>query len=267
MNLNRYSKLTALLVVGGLVLATVGLAGAVTVTSEDVPDDAEVETDMSATVEIDDLYDDYDEWAIDAETELNNVTWTITYYDGDTQIDQHQIDGQEVRQGGIDRDLAEEPRQVEVSLTGEVPEVEQYSYEPRQEFTAMNLTQVRSEDGATEDIGSWSTHHYTANSSEARTTIDEASAAVEEARDSGADVDRAESDLQNAIAFYNDGNFESAIENAEQAQSEADDAQSSAEQRDLLVYGGIGLVGLLVVAGVGFLLYKRQQDDDYDKLG
>lgn len=267
MNWNRYSELTTLLIVGALLFATVGLAGAVTVTTENVPEQAEVGSEVSASVEIDDLYDDYNEWEIEGETELENVTWTITYYDGGTQIDEHQIDGQEIRQGGIDRSLDEEPRQVEVSLTGEVPEVEEYRYDPGQEFVTMELTQVRSEDGATEAIGSWSTHHYTDESDEARKAIDDASAAVEDARDAGADIDRAESDLQNAIGFYEEGNFENAIDNAEQARSEAEDAKSSSEQRELLVYGGIGLVGVLVVGGLGFLLYKRQQQDDYDKLG
>lgn len=270
MNSNRYFKLGALLVAGLVVLATVGTVSAVTVTSENVPDEAEVGAEATVEVQLDQLYDDFDEWSLEGETQLENVTWTVEFYDGDQQLEQYHHDGQEISQSGIDRDDTNEPRQVRVIVTGEVPEIETYNYEEPQTFAAMNLTQVRGEDGAQNEIDSWEVHHYTENSKEARETIDDANAAVEDARAEGGDVKRAETDLTNAIGFFDgtssEDDFENAISAAESAQTEADDAQSSAERFGLLMYGGIGLVGLLVIGGIGYVVYQRQQDD-YDKLG
>lgn len=268
MSLNRYSKLTALLLVIAVALATVAPAAAVaSASAEGVPGESEVGSDVSATYTLTDLYagDTPRQWTLQGDTELTNASWSITAYDnaGDQVGDTQSYGGDSFEHPvEADADVAE----IEVTVTGTAPEIEAWSYDPEERYLVTEFTEVR-DGGGESAIDSWEAHHYTADSQNARQAINAAESAIADADDNGADVADAQNTLDNAIGFYENGDFERAVENAEDAQSGAEDAQSSAEQRNLLLYGGLGLVGLLVVVGLGFLIYRSQQGDDYDKLG
>jgi len=267
MNLSRSSKLTTLLVTLAVLLAAVPPAGALaTAQADDAPEEAQVGEEVSVTYTLTDLYegDTPRQWTLQGETNLTNASWSITMYDsaGD-QIGETQSYGGNSfeEQISADRDVAE----VEVTVTGTVPELQNFSYAPEETFLLTEFTEVR-EGGGTSTIDTWETRHYTEDSANARTAIEEAEASIEEAESNGADVSDAESDLDNAIGFYEAGEFDKAVENANSAQDAAEQSESSAETRSMLMYGAVGLVALVVLAGGGYVLYQRQQDD-YDKLG
>jgi hypothetical protein len=267
MNSNRYSKLTALLLVLAVALAAVSPAAAVaSVEADGVPGEAAVGEEVTVTYTLNELYsgDTPRQWTLQGETNLTNATWTVTAYDnaGD-QVGQSQSYGGESFQQQVDADS--DVAELEVTVTGTVPEVSEWSYDPEERFLVTEFTEVR-DGGGTTNIDSFDAHHYTADSKEARQTIADAEAAIADAESGGADVSEAENTLENAVNFYENGDFENAISNAEDARSEAEDSESSAQTRSMLLYGGVGLVALLALGGGGYLLYQRQQDD-YDKLG
>ena len=267
MNSSHCSKLATLLLVFAVALAAVSpAAAAASVQADGVPDEAEVGEQVSATYTLEELYagDTPRQWILEGQTNLTNATWTVTAYDnaGD-QVGQTQSYGGPAFQHGVDAD--QDVAELEVTVTGTVPAVEEWSYSPEERFLVTEFAEVRDGGGET-TIGTWDAHHYTAESKEARQAIADAEAAVEDAESSGADVSAAQDKVDNAVGFYENGDFERATQNAQDAQSEAEDSQSSAETKSLLLYGGAGLVALLVLGGGGYLLYQRQQDD-YDKLG
>ncbi len=268
MNLNRYSKLGVLLLVLAVSLATVAPAAAVaSVDTDGVPEESEVGSDVSTTYTLTDLYagDTPRQWTLQGQTNMTNATWSVTAYDnaGD-QVGQSQSYGGDTFEYLVDADA--DVAELEVTVTGTTPEVETWSYDPEERFLVTEFTEVR-DGGGESTIDSWDAHHYTSDSQNAREAIGDAETDVATAESNGADVTDAQSTLDNAIGFYENGDFERAVQNAEDAQSDAEDAQSNAEQRDLLLYGGVGVVALLMIVGIGFLLYTRQQGDDYDKLG
>ncbi|WP_168192991.1 hypothetical protein [Halostella sp. PRR32] len=265
--MSRSSKLTTLLVALAVLLAAVAPAAALaTVQADDAPEEAQVGEDVSVTYTFSDLYegDTPRQWTLQGETNLTNASWSITMYDnaGD-QVGETESYGGDTfeQQVSADDDVAE----VEVTVSGTVPEVQNFSYDPAETFLLTEFTEVR-DGGGTSTIDSWDTHHYTEESADARTAIDEAATTIDDAESNGADVSDAKSDLDNAIGFYEAGEFDKAIENANSAQDAAEQSESSAETRSMLLYGVVGLVALIVLAGGGYVLYQRQQDD-YDKLG
>jgi hypothetical protein len=152
--------------------------------------------------------------------------------------------------------------EVEVKVTGTVPEIEAYSYEPPQSFLLAELTQVR-DGGTSNEIGSWTAHHFTPESAAARAELDAAKSAIEAA--SGANTDEAEKTFANAVSAYENANFELATELANEAEAKAKSAQQSKQTTRLAMYavGGLVAVGLLV----GGVLWYRSQQDSYDRLG
>jgi hypothetical protein len=255
-NLSRCSKLVvALLVFAALAVP----AGAASVADEDVPDEAAVGSEVTATVTLEELYRNpsYESWTLTGQTELTDVTWTVEYYDQTgSKAGQESVDGQNITSGTIAAD--DGVSEVRVRVTGTVPEIESYRYDPPQQFLLLSLTQAR-EGGTSNGIGEWNSHHYTAESDEARTALDEADAAVE-----GADAPAAEEKLQQAVDAYESENFDLAVELATEAQEQAESAEQSRQTRRLLLYGAGGLVVLgLLVGGV---LYWRSQQDSRDKL-
>jgi hypothetical protein len=270
MNSNRCSKLATLLVVGLVALAAVPPAAAVaTVDADGAPAEAEVGEEVSTTYTFTDLYegDTPREWTLRGDTNLTNATWTVTAYDnaGD-QVGQTQSYGGSSFEFDIvaDEDVAE----LEVTVSGTVPGVENYSYDPQQSFRLTEFTEVR-EGGGTTTIDSWETNHHTTDSSNAREALDGAREAIDDAEESGADVTDAESSFRNARQAYESGEFDLATSLAEEAESKASESQESTEQTEqrntMLLYGGIGLVVLVLIGG-GVSWYQQQQDD-YDKLG
>lgn len=243
--------------------ATAVPATAVSVAGEDVPSEGEVGEQVTATVTLDELYRNpqLESWTLAGSTELTGVTWTITYYDQTgAKVGQDAIDGQNFTSSKIAAD--DGISEVEVTVTGTVPEIESFSYDPAQSFTAMSLTQTR-EGGSSNAIGTWSMHHYTPASNDARAALDDARQAIESA--SGANTEEAEQTFANAVAAYEGAEFELATRLAEEAEEKAKNAKQSSQTRQLLIYGlgGLLVVGILV----GGVLYWRSQRETYDKLG
>jgi hypothetical protein len=260
-NLNRCSKLALAALV---VFAAFSFpAAAVTVGDEDVPGNAEVDSQVSATVTLTELYKDpqLEQWTLAGETELEDVTWTVTYYDQTgAKVNQTSFDGQNFT--GATVSAADGTSEVDVKITGTVPEIEEYSYDPQQSFRLMALEQTR-KGGSSNEIDAWESSHYTSESEAARTAIEEAESAIEAA--SGANTGEAEKLLDRAVDAYNGGNFDNAQGLASDAAESAEEAEKSSQTMQLALYavGGLVVVGLL--AG-GFLWYRSQQDS-YDKLG
>jgi hypothetical protein len=262
-NSNRSSRVVlATLIV--LLAATVP-AAAVSITGEDVPSEAEVGTQISATVTLEELYQNpqSEQWQLSGETGLTDVSWTVTYYDQTgSQVDIVEPTGQTF--SGLDVAASSGTATVEVRVTGTVPEIDAYSYDPAQEFLLMELTRGQA-GGASSTIESWQSHHYTAESDSAREAIDEAGAAIETAEESGANPSDARANYQDAITAYEEGSFEVATNLANRATEQANGAQQSQRTQRLLIYavGGLLLLGLVV----GGVLYWRSQQGPEDPLG
>jgi len=269
MSSTRCSKLFACCLVAVLVLSAVAVpAAAVSVDSEDVPSEAEAGTDYEASVTLTDLYSDNDEWQLNASTELaGDPLWTVEYVGVDGDVTETVTKtGQNVT---VSERAVESPvSEVRVTVEGTVPEVGNWSYDPRPSFLAMALAQVPvTSDGSTgspSTIETWTTAHFTADSQAARDAIESASAAISDAESAGGDVSEAEDSLADAKRFYRNEDFDAATSNAEDATQEAEDAeqaaQSSQQTQQLLLFGGVAVVVLLLVGG-GVYWYKQNQQD------
>ena len=242
------SKLLSALVV--CLLATslfAGSAAAVESQPQDLPEEAEVGSDVETTFEVTELFDEYEEWTLRGETELTDVTWTVRQYDqAGNQVHQQSVDGQELATGV---DIDDGVSRIEVRVAGTVPEIGNYTYEPPERFVMANLTQTRT--GGTERaIDSYEVHHYTQESKGARNAIDAASATVE-----GSGSDSGQALLESAISSYESEDFQSAVRDAERAQEEG--SQSKLLRNAAL--GAGGLFALLLVAGGGYRFYRSRQ--------
>lgn len=257
MNSIRCSKgtITLLCVVG--LLAVAGTATAFSVASEGVPSEAAVGEEVTVTYTIDDPYTDApDRWTLQGSTELESVSWTVTVFRAGTQISEDTYGSQNVSQ---DLDIDDNGDEVEIELTGTVPEVGNFTYAPEERFTVATL--ARQTGNNTQEFQNDSAHHFTEDSKEARDAID----AAQESIDAAGGNDEAEQLLDSAVSSYENGNFENAIDLANQSQETAESAQQSQQTtRTLLIVAG-ALVVLLLLGGGGYYLYS-QQGDDYSKL-
>lgn len=259
MNSTRCSRLVAFLAVVALLTSAVAPAAAVSVKTDGVPEDAKVGNEVSGTMTLSDLYGDYERWTLNGTTELRDVTWTVTTYDqAGNQKAKKSYDGQ-----SFDHELALDSgvSKVDVKVTGTVPEVENFTYDPQQSFTFAELHQTR-DGGNTDAIDQPATVNYhTEASREARSAIADAESAIDDAA-SGADTKEAESGVEDAISAYNGGNFELAGDLADKAtknaNSASENAKSSAQQTKLLMYGGAAVLGLVAIGGGGYW-YRSQQ--------
>lgn len=256
MNLIRSSNRVLAITFVVVLLGAAGTAAALSVTASNVPEETPVGSETNASITIEDPFTDTpNEWTLEGETQLENVSWTVTVLDQGQQLSQEtygqQSFSQELaREGGGD--------QIEIEIAGDVPAVEEHSYDPPENYTLAELRSVQGNN--TQELTTYSVHHYTNESQSARQEIDAASAAIE---DAGGTED-ANRSLEQAISAYDNGNFENAISNAKDAQSAAEQAEQSQEQTQMLLYAGVGVVVLLVV--IGGVWYWRNQQDDYDKL-
>jgi hypothetical protein len=260
-NWSRFSKLALAL----LVLLSVAAipAGAVSVASEDTPDEAQVGSKVTATVTLDELYKNpqLEAWTLAGETHLEDVTWTVTYYDQTgAKVDQQSFDGQNF--SGAEIAASDGVSEVDVSVTGTVPAVEDYTYDPAQSFVVLSLDQTR-EGGSSNDIGTWNATHYTEESAAAREQLDSAKAAIAAA--SGSNTQDAQRSFDNAVEAFEGAEFGLASNLAEEAETRANEAKQSSQTTQLLIYAAGGLVVVALLAG-GFLYWKSQQQT-YDKLG
>lgn len=242
------SKLLSLLVAGALLGSLlVGPVAAVETEAGDVPEEAKVGSDVEVTFEMTELFDEFEAWTLHGTTNLTNVTWTVRQFDqADNQISQTSYDGQAFSE---EVSLDDGTSRIEIRVTGTAPAVENYTYEPPQNFTLASFVQARS--GGTENqLETYRVHHYTQESKEARNAIDSARAAVES---SGSDSGQAL--LDSAISSYNNGNFQNAKESAQRAEDEG--SQSTLIRNVAL--GIAGFVVLLVLVVGGYRLYKSRQ--------
>ena len=261
MNSTHCSRATvALLCVVGL-LAVAGTASAFTVSTDgSVPNETAVDSEVSVTYVIEDPYDGPpNEYTLEGETELENVSWTIEVLDQGDSVDQATY-GEQTFSQPMDRDGDQNGDEVRITLEGTVPTVDNYTYEPKESYTVASLSRVTGSNE--EEFRNDSAHHYTNESREARQAIDAAGAAINE---SGGNSE-AEELRQNAISSYNSGNFENAIDLANQAQNTAEQAQQSQQTQQTLLLAGGALVVLLLLGGGGYYLYSQSQEDDYSKL-
>ena len=243
-----------LLVLVAIVISA-GIATGVTVSDENTPADAEVGTTVEVSYTLEELFQDpnYEVWTLRGETELRNVTWTFELVDQAGNVGEtNNADGQNVTQAlSIDDGTSE----VEVQVTGTVPPVEAFSYDPAPAFLVAELTHTR-EGGSSSSIERFEAGRYTDESREAREAIESAESVVE-----SSESDQAQESLQSAISAYEGENFELAIQLAERAEREANQAEQAANQarqrNQLIVYGAIGLVVLLVVVGVVYWFVNR----------
>lgn len=260
MNSNRCFRLFALLVAAALLASTAVPAAALSVSASDAPSAAEVGTDVETTFTIERPFSEYEQWTLNGETNLTEVTWTVKLYDqaGD-KLNQTSYDGQSFNHSLQQSDAFE----VEVVLEGTVADVENFSYDPPQRTLLAELKQVR-EGGTSETIDAWEFRPYTADSDEARNAIESAEEAIASAEDSGASVSGARDTLDSAISAFDHGNFGNAGDLAGDAEESANSARQSSQQTRMLLYGGVGLLALVLV--VGGVFWYRSQQDDYDKL-
>lgn len=255
MSWSRCSK-TLVAVLFVLAVAVVP-AAAVSTSTENVPEETQVDSDVSATYTFTELYSDYESWTLSGETELRNVTWTVRQLNqAGNQISQESYDGASFNEPiTIDDGTAE----VVVKVTGTTPAVTEFSYDPAETYELATFELVR-EGGTREAITSTEVHHYTSASQEARTAIERAEAAVEATNNQ-----EAQRSLANAKEAYNGENFDLAIELATEAQERAERARSTQNRNRLILYG----VGALLAVGllIGGVAYYRSQQDSYDRLG
>ena len=251
-----------------LLVAAATPAAAVAATAEGVPGETAVGDEVTSTFTITEPFKNpsLEQWTLYGQTEMGNVTWTVTLYDQTgSKVGQQSYDGANFTHEGISADSG--VSEIRVRVVGTTPSIEQFTYQPKEEFVVATLQQVR-EGGTSNEIGSWSAHHYTAGtasepgSREARQAIQSAEAAI---AGTNADTSEAEAVLDNAVSAYEAGNFGNAVDLANQAENNAKKARKSSERNELLIYGAGGLIGLLVLVGGGYFVYQSRQDD-YDKL-
>lgn len=241
-----------------LALAATLVAVPVSAVSTEVsglPQSAEVGTEINVTYTLTDLYEDgVNRWTLRGTTELTGVSWTVAKrkLSGDVSRDTYGGSSFETSvraEDDVDR--------VTVRVTGTVPSVESWRYEPPQRFTATRLVRIAGENE--DELGRWQVHHYTPESREARSAIEAAEAAMGE--DPPADAERS---LEQAISAYENGNFPNAISNAEDAEQAAERARASQRRTQLIIYGAIGILALIAV--FGGLYYYQSRRDTYRQL-
>jgi len=255
MSLNRCSRafLTGLLVVAVLSAPAMGLSASIT---ESV-DTAAVDEQVSAEYEFTDLYrsPDYDSWVITGETELDEVTWTVTYYDQtESKIGQDRYTGQSFT--GATVDVEDGTSRVTVNVRGDVPAIDTYTWDPMQNFVLIELGQTEV-GGAVEPIDTSTATHYTPASLEAREAMDTAAAAI-----ASTDAPEAERTFSNAVTAYEREEFDLATNLARDATDMAR-AQAGTDRRNqLLLYGVSGLILLAIVGGGIYLFLQRTGGPD-----
>lgn len=252
----RSSERTVALALLGLVLlGAVGTAAALTVSASDVPEEAEVGSEVESRFTVDDAFTENSQYTLRLETELRNVSWRVEEYDQGDRVEQWTGGGQTFEQ-----EISSDPTgdEIRIQVRGDVPSIDSYNYSAPENFTVVAIRTQTGDNVQT--LETYEVHHFTEDSQNARDEIDSAEEAIEAA---GGNPDARE-DLRSAISFYNSGQFEEAVREANNAESKANQAQQSQQTNQMLLFGGLGVVLLAVV--VGGVWYWRNQQDDYDKL-
>lgn len=256
MSLIPSSKGTTALVALVIAMAAVGTAAAVTASDTSAPDEAQVGEEVTAEVTLTELYADDSDWTLRGTTQLQNVTsWQVsqTYPNGTTVTET--FEGQ--TQFELEVTSSENFESITVSITGDAPPVDEFQYDPPQQFDAATLTKAVGQGEST--IETVQVHHYTNESRQAWNAIRDAEEAVE-----NSDSNDARNRLQQAKDAYNSGNFGNAESIANDAKNTAEEAKQSQDTMTLILYG-VGALVVLALIGGGVYYYRNQQDS-YDKL-
>ncbi|MEZ3115067.1 hypothetical protein RYH80_03925 [Halobaculum sp. MBLA0147] len=258
---NHSSRLLAVAAVVALLAAAVAPATAVSVAETDAPDSAAVGEEVSLTITLTELYREpsLEQWELSGATELTNPTWTVVLYDQTgAKVGQESFGGQTF--AGVSVVADDGVSEVEVQLTGSVPEVAEYTYDPHQTFEAATLEQVPPGGGANE-LTSVATEHFTEESQSAREALDAASSEIEAA----GNPSEATETFGLAVSAYESENFDNAQKLADEAKGQAQQAQNTANRNRLILMGAGALLVLGIAAGGVF--YWRSQQDSTDRLG
>ena len=249
MSSNRSSRLLIVLVA---VLLSASVAAGVTVDDETSPAGAQIGATVDASYTLAELYQNpsREQWTLLAQTELRNVTWTFELVDQTGNVvETNNVDGQNATQSlSVEEGVSE----VEVSVTGTVPPVEEYTYEPAPTFVVAELTHTR-EGGTSQTLETYEARHYTTESREARRAIESAQSAIDDV----GGHDQAEQSLQSAISAYEGENFDNAVQLAERAETEATQARQNRQRNQLILYGVVGLVLIGIVLGAIYWYASR----------
>ena len=224
-------------------------AGAVSATANGTPDGARVGENVSATVVLDDLYTEAPTaWRLHADTELRNVTWTVTA----AGLDGSTLATRSFRGRSFDTPVraAQNVSELTVRVRGTAPPVENFTYQPREEFALAAL--ARGRNGSRVAIADWSAAHYTPESRSARRTLNATQAAV--AEDGSDDL---EERFGFAVMAYRNESF--GLSNAI-----ASDVKTTAERPDYPVafLSGLFLGAIAVGLGAAGLRSYRERAHD-----
>jgi len=249
MNSSHCSRL--LLVIVALVLSA-GVVAGVSVSDEQTPADAAVGERVEVSYTLSELYQDpsYEQWTLRTETELSNVTWTFQLVDqaGNVRAT-NSADGQNASQPvNIDDGVSE----IRVRVVGDVPAIENYTYDPAPTFLVAEFTHTR-EGGTSSTIDTFESRHYTSESQSARDAIDSAQAAIDAAGGNA----QAEESLQSAISAYEGENFENAVRLAERAEREAGQAKQTQQRNQLILYAVAAIVVIAILLGLALWFRSR----------
>lgn len=257
MNSTHCSKLGTAFLCAALLFAAAGTAAAFSTASSGVPDASEVGSEVTVTYTIDDPFTGEgipNNYTLHGETELRDVQWTVTVLRAGTPVEQPDT----FTNQSFDRTLrlANGGDEVEVRLTGTVPTVGNYTYEPRPTYEVTSLSRVSGNN--TQQFVNDSAAHYTSESREARTAIESARDAIEAAggHQGAADL------VDNAISAYESEDFGNAVDLANNAEQKAQTAQ----RNTTILMGVGGLIVVLALLGGGYYLYQQTREDEYSKL-
>ncbi|WP_336327372.1 hypothetical protein [Halovenus sp. HT40] len=239
MNWTHSSKVIVLAVLLAVSLGAAGTATAFEFDDSGVNDEMEVGQQQTATVVMEEPFAERNPgWTLSVDSEFEDAGVTIT---ATTPTETIQQSGEGEANLTLDNEAID---QVEIEVTGTVPEIDQYSYEnPDQE----KFTAVRVSDADSGVIETWNVKRYTPESQEARNRIDEASEYANED----------DNNFQSAVELYNSGSFE-------QATTEADsiiESQESSEQTQTMLFVGVGVVVLLLLVGGGYYVYSQRSQN------
>ena len=226
-------------------------AAGVSATANETPNTTRVGENVSATFVLDDLYTGApNAWQLHTATALENTTWTVTAYGlDDRALATRSFDGSALR---TPVRASQNVSRIEVTVSGTVPAVGNFTYRPREQFTLAAFG--RSNNGSQTSIRNWSAAHYTPESRSARRTLDATRTAIAE----NSSDDELEEQLGFAISAYRNGNFELATDIAT-------DARTAANQPDYPVelLSGMFLGAVVTALGAaGFQSYRTREEDD-----
>jgi hypothetical protein len=227
-----------------VLLASVGTAAAVTVEFSD-PAPAEVGQEVEYCVAVEQPFRNApDQWTVRGSTGLENATWTLQVSAQGDPVDTQDAAGENVTYD-LSQSTSPTPTLVNVTVSGDVPAVDSYSYDDPGVESVELVTIARVTGGNANELESIETHRYTEASREARTAIDSAIESVGSRNDK----------IEQAISAYDTGNFEN-------ARSLAEEAESGAQSGQLLLYAAIAIVVLAIVGG-GIYYWRTQRDTGY----